>query len=197
MENSITEIICIVDKSGSMETLKNETIDGLNNFIKSQQVEDTACNFSLVQFNQELSATIVRQPIKQVRLLHSQDYQPNGYTALYDALGTTLQKAVQTIFTLPKELKPNKVMVFIITDGLENASRRYTKATVQTLISKLTNNNGWEFEFYGANINSSAEAESIGVSRDKATNWDFNKFGVDIMVFEMSEKASAFRRGNY
>ncbi len=197
MENSITEIICIVDKSGSMETLKNETIDGLNNFIKSQQVEESACNFSLVQFNQELSATIVRQPIKNVALLQTQDYQPNGYTALYDALGTTLQKAVQTIFTLPNELKPNKVMVFIITDGLENASRRYTKSSVQNLISKLTNNNGWEFEFYGANINSFAEAESIGVSRDKATNWEFNKFGVDTMVFEMSEKASAFRKGNY
>ena len=197
MENSITEIICIVDKSGSMDTLKNETIDGLNNFIKSQQVEETACNFSLVQFNQELSATIVRQPIKHVRLLHSQDYQPNGYTALYDALGTTLQKAVQTIFTLPNELKPNKVMVFIITDGLENASRRYAKAAVQTLISKLTNNNGWEFEFYGANINSFAEAENIGVPREKATNWDFNKSGVDNMVFEMSEKASALRKRNY
>lgn len=197
MENSITEIICIIDKSGSMDALKNETISGLNNFIKSQQAEESACNFSLVQFNQELSPTIVRRPIKQVATLQPNDYQPNGYTALYDALGITLKKAMETIFTLPAELKPNKVMVFIITDGLENASRHYSKAFVQDLISKLTTNNKWEFEFFGANINSYAEAENIGVTREKANNWEFNKNGVDGMMNSMSEKASAFRKGNY
>lgn len=196
MENSITEIICIIDKSGSMDALKNETISGLNNFIRSQQAEESACNFSLVQFNQDLMATMVRQPINQVRLLQPHDYQPFGYTALYDALGITLKKAVETIYTLPAELKPNKVMVFIITDGLENASRHYSKAFVQDLISKLTTNNQWEFEFFGANINSFAEAENIGVTRDKASNWEFNKNGVDTMINSMSEKASAFRKGN-
>lgn len=195
MENSNTEIICIIDKSGSMEALKNETITGLNNFIKSQQNEESPCNFSLVQFNHELSATIVREPIKNVAELKAKDYNPYGYTALYDALGITLKKAVEAIFTLPAESKPDKVMVFIITDGLENASRYYSKAVIQELIEKLVQNNKWEFEFFGANINSFAEAESIGLKREKANNWEFSKGGIDQMVDSMSEKAMAFRKG--
>jgi hypothetical protein len=194
MENTLAEIICIIDKSGSMQALKDETVNGLNTFIENQKSEESPCNFTLVQFNQELEVSIMRRPICEVAKLHSENYKPFGYTALYDALGITLKKAIETIFLLPADLKPNKVMVFIITDGLENASRFYNKSVVQDLIRKLVNNNQWEFEFYGANINSFAEAENLGLTRDKATNWNFNKQGIDTMVGDMSKKAAAFRK---
>lgn len=195
MENqSVSEIICILDKSGSMQSLQMETIAGLNKFIKDQQQQEGLCNFTLVQFNQEISTTIKRQPIAEVKCLTARSYQPDGYTALLDAVGGTLQKAMETQFFLPDALNPGRVLVFIITDGMENASTHYTNTRVGQMIRDLKENKGWEFQFFGANIDAFGEAENIGISRDKASQWDYNKDGVNYMMNEISEKSTEFRK---
>jgi uncharacterized protein YegL len=198
MENTnATEVICLIDKSGSMETLRQETIDGLNTFIEEQQHDSSTCNFTLVQFNQQVSVSLLRQPMQSMRKLTLQDYKPWGYTALYDALGMTLNQSIKSLYMLPELEKPSKVLVTIITDGLENASRTYTKRAIQKLIQTLTEVNGWEFQFFGANIDAFAEAENIGLKRDKAESWNFDKGGIEAMIKSMSQKSSDFRKRGF
>lgn len=198
MENqSRTEIICILDKSGSMQALQNETIEGLNQFIKEQKQEEGKCNFTLVQFNQEVILKIKRQPIREVALLDTGSYQPSGYTALLDAVGQTLKKSMETIFLLPQIEAPDNVLVFIITDGMENASRHYSKEQISKMVVNLTDNKGWEFQFFGANIDAFGEAQNIGISRDKVDAWDYNQEGVKGMMNKMSAKSSEYRKRGY
>jgi len=195
MENQTnTEIICILDKSGSMHSLQAETIAGLNNFIKNQQQEEGLCNFTLVQFNQEVTVTIKREPILNVQILTAESYQPDGYTALLDAVGDTLQTAMETQFFLANSESPARVLVFIITDGMENASTCYSKPQILKMIKDLTINKGWEFQFFGANIDAFSEAQTIGISKDQAKQWSYNKEGVNYMMNEISEKSSEFRK---
>ena len=195
MENqNSTEIICILDKSGSMGSLQQETIAGLNQFVKDQKQEEGECNFTLIQFNQEVITSIKRQPIRKVPNLTEESYRPDGYTALLDAVGITLNKAIENQFYLPQGQSPERVLVFIITDGMENASRKYSKAQIQTLIENLSTVKGWEFQFFGANIDAFGEAQNIGISRDKANQWAYNKEGVNSMMNEMSMKSSEFRK---
>jgi len=188
-----TEIICILDKSGSMEILQAETISGLNQFIQEQKLEPGLCNFSLVQFNQGLETTISREAIQQVGKLTSKSYQPNGYTALLDAVGLTLKTAMETHFMLPADQAPDKVLVFIITDGQENASLKYKRAQVSDLINQLQMNKGWEFQFFGANIDSFGEAQGIGIAKEQADNWDYNKDGLNVMMKKMGDRAKEVR----
>ena len=195
MENqTVTEIICILDKSGSMQSLQAETLAGLNKFIKDQQQEEGTCNFTLVQFNQHVSTVINRQAIEKVELLSHSSYQPDGYTALFDAVGSTLQTAMETQYFLSRAQTAERVLVFIITDGMENASTRYTKPMIQQMIQNLTTNKGWEFQFFGANIDAFGEAQNIGITRDKADAWDYNQQGVKEMMNKMSVKSSEYRK---
>ena len=195
MENqSVSEIICILDKSGSMQSLQMETIAGLNKFIKDQQQEEGLCNFTLVQFNQDVTTTIKRQPIATIECLTAASYQPDGYTALLDAVGSTLQTAMETQFFLSNTQSPERVLVFIITDGMENASSLYTMDKVGQMIQNLSVNKGWEFQFFGANIDAFSEAGNIGISRDKANQWAYNQQGVHYMMNEISEKSTEFRK---
>ena len=195
MENqTVTEIICILDKSGSMQSLQAETLAGLNKFIKDQQQEEGTCNFTLVQFNQHVSTVINRQAIDKVELLSMSAYQPDGYTALFDAVGSTLQTAMETQYFLSRAQTAERVLVFIITDGMENASTRYTKPMIQKMIQNLTANKGWEFQFFGANIDAFGEAENIGISVSHAKQWNYNSEGVNFMMNEISEKSTQFRK---
>ncbi len=195
MENkTTTEIICILDKSGSMQALQQETIEGLNQFVKDQQKEAGICNFTLVQFNHEVTTTLKRVPVASVPELTTALYEPNGYTALLDAVGFTLKSAMEIQFYLPAAETPDNVIVFIITDGMENASRRYSKEKVKQMVEQLTVNKGWEFQFYGANIDAFGEAQNLGISRKDADSWDYNKEGLKTMMKDMSQKSTDFRK---
>ena len=184
-----TEIICILDKSGSMGVLQEETIQGLNRFIREQQQEQGKCNFTLVQFNQYVRVTIKQAPIEEVKELNTQSYQPDGYTALLDAVGTTLKTAIEAQFFSPATALPSQVLVFIITDGMENASKLYSRKQVYDMIQNLQTAKGWEFRFFGANIDAFGEAENIGICKDNAMQWERSKAGVEILMEEMNMMA--------
>ena len=192
-KQSLTEIICILDKSGSMDSLRAETITGLNQFIEDQKQEPGLCNFSLVQFNHEVVTSISRCPIQNIKPLHSASYKPDGYTALLDAVGGTLKRAMEAHFLLPAGQAPDKVLVFIITDGHENASRLYSRVQVGNMIKQLQTNKGWEFQFFGANIDAFGEAQNIGIGRDQADSWDASGLGVVDLYQKMGDRAKEVR----
>ena len=128
MENqNLTEIICILDKSGSMGSLQQETITGLNQFLNDQKQEEGLCHFTLVQFNQEVTTSIKRLPIRNVPDLTAQSYQPGGYTALYDAVGITLNTAIETQFYPPQGRIPGRALVFIIPMGWKMPAKNIQK----------------------------------------------------------------------
>lgn len=194
MKNTYTEILCILDRSGSMQVLQQETIDGLNIFIDQQQHADGQCNFSLVQFNHQLKLSALRTPIQTMSKLRLIDYNPYGYTALYDAIGESLQQSLQIVFKLPKLKRPDHVLVYIITDGQENCSKNYSASRVRHLIKQLSSTGIWTFEFFGANINAMASAEEIGLKAENAHSWSFDEQGIDEVTKYISNKTLNIRK---
>ncbi|RZM07173.1 MAG: VWA domain-containing protein, partial [Pedobacter sp.] len=154
MTTTDTEIICILDRSGSMADLASAAITGLNLFIQEQRELEGNCCFTLVQFNQESEVVIARKPLSEVTLLGNKHFIPSGYTALLDAIGQTLQTAEGLLADIPAENHPARVIVHIITDGQENCSKSFSHAEIRQMIARLEATEKWTFSFSGANMDS-------------------------------------------
>lgn len=163
-----TELVMILDESGSMYRLKEDTIGGYNDLISKQKKIKGICNVTTVLFNTKVHALCKSLDIKKVEELKDDDYNPGGCTALFDAVG-------QTIATLENKLKSDnskdvKVIVAITTDGLENSSVEYDQHTIKTMIENKKEE-GWDFLFLGANIDVVKEAAKIGIRKDKTISF--------------------------
>jgi hypothetical protein len=154
------DLIFVLDKSGSMSDSVEDTIGGFNSFIRRERVKNPNTRVTLVLFNDEYEILYTRKPIADVEALTGEEYFACGCTALLDAVG-------HTIVSFDKEVN-NKVLFVITTDGLENASEKYSRADVKNLIK----NHDWEFLFIGADIDSYAEASSIGIERERSANYE-------------------------
>ena len=152
MRKNLTEIVFILDRSGSMEGLEKDTIGGYNSFLQKQKKVDSEAYISTVLFDTGITVLHDRQNIKDVKLLTDDDYVPGGLTALLDAVGGAIKHIGNIHKYARKEDVPEKTIFVIITDGMENASRRYTYSDVQNLIENQKEKYGWEFLFLGANI---------------------------------------------
>lgn len=193
--NSI-DLVVILDKSGSMYSMVDDTIGGFNSYLDEQRKKDIPVKVSMGMFNQKLEEKYSRVDLKDVKNLTNEDYVPQGMTALFDAVGNTLS-ALKTDEGVNAE--GNKVLVVIITDGMENASSEWTKSTVKDLIGELRGK-GYEFVFLGADIDAADVAEDIGISRE--TSMKFKKTGagvkgnfkaMSVMMDTVSEGSSLVR----
>ncbi len=171
MKKGLTELVFILDESGSMSGMEADTIGGFNSMIEKQRREAGEAYVSTVAFANESRVIHDRVSLEQVEPLTRQQYTPSGCTALLDALGG----AIHHIGNVHKYARPEDVpehTVFVITtDGMENASRRYTKAEVKTMVERQKDRYGWEFLFLGANMDAIAAAEDIGIRRDRAVKY--------------------------
>jgi uncharacterized protein YegL len=165
-----TDIIFILDRSGSMSGIESDTIGGFNSFIQKHKKNKKA-KVTTVLFDDQYEVLYERKDIADVKKLTSKEYYVRGCTALMDAIG-------KTINSLSKKIKDNKVLFVITTDGLENASREYTKDKISKLIKKHSN---WEFIYIGANIDSYAEASSIGIKATNTANYSKSRRGVNTL----------------
>ena len=159
------EIVFILDRSGSMGGLEGDTIGGYNSFINSKR--DLDAKLTTVLFDNEIEILHDREDIKKVKKLTNKDYYVRGCTALMDAIGFTINK-------ISKESEGRKVIFVITTDGLENASKEYTKSKIKKMIEKRKD---WEFLYLGANIDSYDEASSIGIRRERTSNYKASRKG--------------------
>ncbi|MBE6908973.1 MAG: hypothetical protein E7474_05145 [Ruminococcaceae bacterium] len=193
MKNNITELVCILDRSGSMSGLESDTIGGFNALIEKQKKEDGACLVSTVLFNTECDVLHDRVPIDEIKPMKAEDYVPGGCTALLDAIGG----AIHHIGNIHKYARPEDVpehTIFVITtDGLENSSRRYGSAKVKRMIEHEKEKYGWEFIFLAANIDAVETAEHIGISRNRAANYKADDVGTQKMYSVMARAVSAVR----
>ena len=170
MENKTTELVFILDKSGSMEGLESDTIGGFNAMIEKQKALEGKVYVSTLLFSTHVETLHDRLLLKDVQPLTAQDYQVGGCTALLDAVGGTIEH-ISTIHKYArKEDVPHNTMFVITTDGMENASTKYSKEQVKALIGEKEKL-GWNFLFLAANIDAVETAESIGIRKERAANY--------------------------
>ena len=195
MKNNITELIFILDKSGSMEGLQADTVGGFNAMIKKQkQLEGTVYVTTVLFAN---SSTVVhdRLSIEKIAPMTESDYQPGGCTALMDALGDTIRHIAGIHRYARPEDVPERTIFVITTDGYENASRRYSAERVRSMIKHEEEKYGWEFLFLAANIDAVETAEHYGINAERAVNYKASSTGTVDMYACVSEAITGIRSG--
>ena len=193
MKNNITELVFILDRSGSMAGFEADTIGGFNATIEKQKKQDGKVYVSTVLFDNESKVIHDRVDISEIKPMTCAEYQVGGCTALLDAIGG----AIHHIGNVHKYARPEDVLehtIFIITtDGMENASYRYSSREIKEKIQRQTEKYGWEFIFLAANIDAVETAERIGIRRERAANYRQTKKGVEKSYFAMSKAITAVR----
>ena len=193
MKNLTTELVFILDKSGSMSGLESDTIGGYNAMLKKQQEEPGEAIVTTILFDDNYEILHDRTNIKGIKPITDKEYYVGGLTALLDAIGKTINKIVNATRHTEKEYQPDKVMFVITTDGMENASREFGYEKIKAMIEKQKKEYGWEFIFLGANIDAVAAARDIGIDEDRAANYHADEEGTTLNYRIVSETISNLR----
>ena len=195
MKKNLTELVFILDKSGSMHGLEKDTIGGFNSIIEEQKQKDGECLVSTVLFNQDTQVVHDRAPLDKVSPMTGRDYRVGGCTALVDALGGAIHHIGNVHKYARNEDVPEKTLFIITTDGLENASHIYTAEQVKQMIGREEKKYGWEFLFLGANIDAVETATMYGISRDHAVDYHPDACGTKVAYQAMNEGINMMRAG--
>lgn len=187
------QIICILDRSGSMRHLVGDTIGGYNSFLDKQRQEKGRAEVTTVLFDDKYEKLVEATDIQTVPELTDKEYYARGMTALLDAVGRTVTDTFGRMNTEGVCPAKRRVLFLIMTDGKENASREYNKADVKAMIEKATEAYNWNFIFMGANIDSMSEAASIGIGADHAVNFAHDATGVKESFDRMDAAAREMR----
>ena len=187
MKKNLTEIVFILDRSGSMAGLEADTIGGFNAMIEKQKKEPGEALVSTVLFDNETEVIHDRVDIKKIELLTDRDYYVCGCTALLDAVGGAIHHIGNVHKYAREEDRPEKTLFVITTDGMENASRKYSYEKLKAMIERQKEKYGWEFIFLGANIDAAKEAARFGISEDRAANYHADSAGTAVIYEAMNE----------
>ena len=193
MRKNLTEIVFILDRSGSMAGLEKDTIGGFNAMIDKQRREAGEAYISTVLFDNLSEVIHDRVSLNDIPKLTEKDYYVRGCTALLDAVGSAIRHIGNIHKYARKEDVPTQTLFVITTDGLENASRKYTYEQVKSMIEKQKEKYGWEFLFLGANIDAAREAKRFGISADRAANYHCDEAGTSLNYEVISEAVSKVR----
>lgn len=193
MKKGLTELVFIIDRSGSMGGLEGDTIGGFNAMLKEQQAVEGEAFVTTVLFDDQYELLHDRINIKAISPLTEKDYTVRGNTALLDAVGKTIHKIRRVQKSTAEDYRAEKVLFVIITDGAENASRKYTAEQVKALIQHQREKHGWEFIFIGANMDAVVEADRIGIAADRARNYIADSIGTSTVYSDISKMSTAFR----
>lgn len=192
MKKGLTELVFILDRSGSMGGLESDTMGGFNGMLQKQKKEEGEANVTTVLFDDQIDIIHDRFPIDVVKPLTDEDYYVRGCTALLDAVGSTVKKVENIQNRLPEEMKAEKIIFVITTDGQENSSQEYSANMVKKMIEK-NQEKGWQFLFLGANIDAVEEAEKIGIRRTHAASYKNDAKGVQLN-YEAAGRVMSYMR---
>lgn len=192
MKNNLTEVVFILDRSGSMSGLEGDTIGGFNSMLKKQREEEGDANVTTVLFDDEIEMLYKRVNIKEIKNITSKDYYVRGCTALLDAIGYSINFMIN-VQKNKKEEKAKNVLFIITTDGYENASKEYTYEKIKKMITYEKERYNWQFLFLGANIDAISTARNFGISEEFASNYVSDEVGTQITYEVMNSAISNCR----
>lgn len=193
MKQNLVEVVFIMDRSGSMYPLQQDSIGGFNAMLSKQQQEEGTAYVTTFLFNQRSEILHDRIDIKDVKPLTLNDYQVGGCTALYDCLGEAIKHIDMVHKYIKDDDKPEKVIFIITTDGYENASHKYRQKQIKKMIQDKTKK-GWEFIYLAANIDAASTADEIGIEESRTCNYHHDAFGVENVYASVSEAIVQCRR---
>ena len=193
MKKNLTEIVFILDRSGSMAGLERDTIGGFNAMLAKQKNEAGQALVSTVLFDNETEVIHDRVDIRSIKPLTDREYFVRGCTALLDAVGGAIHHIGNVHKYARDEDRPEKTIFVITTDGMENASRAYTYDRVKRMIRRQQEKYGWEFIFLGANIDAAKEAARFGIGEDRAANYHADSMGTAVIYEAMNEAVCSVR----
>lgn len=193
MKKNLTELVFILDKSGSMAGLEKDTIGGFNAMIEKQKKLDGECLVSCVLFDNEQKVIYDRVPVAEVRPMTEDDYTVGGCTALVDALGLSVKHIGNIHKYIREEDVPEHTVFVITTDGMENASRHYSSDKVKKMVSKKTEKYGWEFLYLAANIDAVETGAAIGIRKERTANYKCDGKGTGLLYETVSEAIYGLR----
>lgn len=195
MKENLTELVFILDRSGSMSGLEEDTIGGFNSMLDKQKEEKGDAFVTTVLFDNKYELLHDRKDIKNIRPISKKEYYVRGTTALLDAIGIAINNIGQALSNTNDNQRPDKVMFVIITDGMENSSTEYSFDKVKEMIEHQKSKYSWDFIFLGANIDAVKTAASFGIAEDRATNFVSDSKGTELNYKVVSEAVSCFRQG--
>lgn len=195
MKKDYTHIVVVLDRSGSMYAIENDTVQGFNKFLETQKAVPGEATFSLTQFDTVYETMYNFVAIQKVKPLDKYTFVPRGMTALYDAIGKTISETGVRLASLDESERPEKVVFVIITDGQENASLEYAHSQINNMIQHQKEKYSWEFVFLGANQDAMAVGDAIGVGAANAITYGTNTVAVRHVYDVMSNKLATYRTG--
>ena len=193
MKKGLTEIVFILDRSGSMSGLEADTIGGYNSMLDKQKKEEGDALISTVLFDDQAEILHDRKNLEKVERITDKEYYVRGCTALLDAVGGAIHHISHIQKEMPEEEKPEKTLFIITTDGMENASKKYSYDKVKKMVEKKKKKNHWEFVFLGANIDAVEVAGRFGVAANRAVRYECDSAGTALNFNVMSKMVSCAR----
>lgn len=193
MKKNLTEMVFILDRSGSMSGLESDTIGGYNSLLAKQKSEQGEAIVTTVLFDDHYELLHDRINLKGVKPITEKEYFVRGSTALLDAVGKTINKTGNVMKNTAEDERAEKVLFVITTDGMENASKEFNYDKIKSMIEHQKSKYNWEFIFLGANIDAIAEAEKFGINADRAANYHADSEGTELNYAVMSDAISELR----
>jgi len=193
MKKGLTEVVFILDRSGSMSGLEADTIGGYNSMLEQQKKEEGEALISTVLFSDKAVVLHDRKRVETVEKITDREYRVGGSTALLDAIGGAIHHIAGIRKEMPEEEKPEKTLFIITTDGMENSSREYTYEKIRKMVEKKKKKEHWEFIFLGANIDAIEVAGRFGVAANRAVRYECDSEGTALNFEVMSRMVSKVR----
>ena len=193
MKKDYTHISLVLDRSGSMDSVKADTIGSFNTFLKEQKENPKECTFTLVQFDNEYEIIHDFVSLKKSKNLTEKTFVPRGMTALYDAIGRTINSVGQKLEAMNEEDRPERVIFVVLTDGEENSSKEFHRDQINEMIKHQTEKYNWQFIYLGANQDAISAAGSIGIKSSNAMTFACNARGISATATSLSASISNYR----
>ncbi len=195
MRQDYTHITVILDRTGSMESIRNDTIGGFNAFLNKQKEEPGTATLTLVQFDSQDPYEILHRfkPIEGVPELTRETYVPRASTPLLDAIGRGINDLESCLGELKEDDRPSKVVVVVVTDGQENSSREFRKEQIEKMVKEKTEKRDWQFVFLSADLSAIGDARGVGISADAVLLFEKNRSGNESAWNSLSAQTSNFR----